>query len=75
MLVFINKRSMMFNFKTFKIILLATINSIIVTVSFLLNLYIVLLLIYLFIYTYLPLTVYKNSRLKSTIKLYNSTNK
>ena len=33
--------------------------------------------IYLFIYLftlYLPLAVYKNSRLKSTIKLYGSTN-
>ena len=29
--------------------------------------------IYLFTF-YLPLTVYKNSRLKSTIKLYSSTN-
>ena len=34
----------MFNFKTFKIVLLATINSTIVTVSLLLNLYTVLLL-------------------------------
>ena len=33
MLDFINKRSTMFNFKTFKIVLLATINSKIVTAS------------------------------------------
>ena len=32
-----------------------------------------ILFIYLFT-LYLPLTVYKNSRLKSTIKLYSSTN-
>ena len=38
MLDFINKRSMMFSFKTFKIVLLATINSKILTVSLLLNL-------------------------------------
>ena len=44
MLDFINMRSTMFNFKTFKIVLLATINSVIVTASLLLNLYIVLLL-------------------------------
>ena len=44
MLDFINKRSTMFNFKTFKIVLLATINSVIVTTSLLLNLYTVLLL-------------------------------
>ena len=41
---FIHKRSKMFNLKTFKNILLATINSIIVTASLLLNLYTVLLL-------------------------------
>ena len=35
MLDFINKRSKMFNFKTFKIVLLATINSKIVTASLL----------------------------------------
>ena len=39
MLDFINKRNKMFNFKTFKIVLLATINSKIVTASLLLNLY------------------------------------
>ena len=39
MLDFINKRSMMFSFKTFKIVLLATINLKILTVSLLLNLY------------------------------------
>ena len=39
MLDFINKRSKMFNFKTFKIVLLATINSKIVTALLLLNLY------------------------------------
>ena len=44
MLDFINKSSTMFNFKTFKIVLLATINSVIVTASLLLNLYTVLLL-------------------------------
>ena len=44
MLDFINKRSTMFNFKTFKIFLLATINSVIVTASLLLNPYTVLLL-------------------------------
>ena len=44
MLDFINKRSTMFNFKTFKIVLLATINSVIVTASLLLNPYTVLLL-------------------------------
>ena len=44
MLDFINKKSKMFNFKTFKIVLLATINSIIVTASVLLNLYTILLL-------------------------------
>ena len=38
MLDFINKRSKMFNFKTFKIVLLATIYSTIVTASLLLNL-------------------------------------
>ena len=39
-----NKRSKIFNFKTFKIVLLATINSIIVAASLLLNLYTILLL-------------------------------
>ena len=39
MLDFINKRSKIFKFKTFKIVLLATINSKIVTASLLLNLY------------------------------------
>ena len=39
MLHFINNRSKMFNFKTFKIVLLAAINSKIVTASLLLNLY------------------------------------
>ena len=38
-----NKRSKKFNFKTFKVVLLATINSIIVTALLLLNLYTVLL--------------------------------
>ena len=41
---FINERSKMFTFKTFKIVLLATINSIIETALLLLNLYTVLLL-------------------------------
>ena len=44
MLDFITKRINLFNFKLFKIVLLATINSIIVTASLLLNLYTVLLL-------------------------------
>ena len=44
MLYFINKRSKKFNFKTFKIVFLATINSVIVTVPLLLNLHTVLLL-------------------------------
>ena len=44
MLDIINKRSNMFSFKTFKIFLLAKINSIIVTDSLLSNLYTVLLL-------------------------------
>ena len=39
MLDFIKKRSKMFNFKIFEIVSLATINSIIVTASLLLNLY------------------------------------
>ena len=39
MLDFINKRSKMFNFKNFKIVLMATIHSKIVTASLLLNLY------------------------------------
>ena len=38
MLDFINNGSKMFNFKTFKIVLLATINSKMVTASLLLNL-------------------------------------
>ena len=38
MLDFIKNRSKMFNFKTFKIVLLATMNSNIVTASLLLNL-------------------------------------
>ena len=46
MLDFIHKRSKMINFRTFKIVLLATINSIIVTAVLLLNLYAVLLKIY-----------------------------
>ena len=41
---FINKRSKIFNFKTFKIVLLATMNSIIGTTSLLRNSYTVLLL-------------------------------
>ena len=41
---FTNKISKMFNFKTFKIVLLATINSIIVTALLLFNLYTALLL-------------------------------
>ena len=44
MLDFIKKRSKMFNFKIFEIVSLATINSIIVTASLLLNLYTVLLI-------------------------------
>ena len=44
MLNFINNRRRLFNFKTFKIVLLATINSIIVTASVLSNLYTVLLI-------------------------------
>ena len=44
MLEFIQKRSKMFNFKTFKIVWLATINSVIVTVSLLINMYTALLL-------------------------------
>ena len=44
MLDFITKRINLFNFKLFKIVLLATINSIIMTASLLLNLYTVLLL-------------------------------
>ena len=44
MLYFINKRSKIFNFKTFKIVFLATINSVIVTAPLLLNLHAVLLL-------------------------------
>ena len=46
MLDFIHKRSKMINFRTFKIVLLATINSIILTAVLLLNLYAVLLKIY-----------------------------
>ena len=41
---FINERSKMFTFKMFKIVLLATINSLIERALFLLNLYTVLLL-------------------------------
>ena len=44
MLDFITKKINLFNFKLFKIVLLATINSIIMTASLLLNLYTVLLL-------------------------------
>ena len=44
MLDFIKKRSKMFNFIIFEIVSLATINSIIVTASLLLNLYKVLLI-------------------------------
>ena len=40
MIDFINKRSKIINFKTFKTVLLATINSMIVTASLLINLYI-----------------------------------
>ena len=39
MLDFINNRSKMYNFKTFKVVLLATINSKIVAASLLLHLY------------------------------------
>ena len=44
MLYFINKRSKKFNFKTFQIVFLATVNSVIVTAPLLLNLHTVLLL-------------------------------
>ena len=44
MLDFITKRINLFHFKLFKIVLMATINSIIVTALLLLNLYTVLLL-------------------------------
>ena len=44
MLDFINKRNKTFNFKTFEIVLLATVNSIIVMAILLLNLYTIRLL-------------------------------